>query len=45
MRKEYHLTIESIGKGDLFCQKWYLYKRVKGLDLWAEHPPPPTRPP
>ena len=38
MRKEYHLTIEGIGKGDLFCQIWYMYKRMKGLDLWAEHP-------
>ena len=30
--KGYHLLIESVRKGCLFCQKWYTYKGYKSLD-------------
>ena len=36
MCKGYHLSIEGIRKGYLFCKKWYI--KGKGLDLGAEPP-------
>ena len=44
MWKGYHLSLEGIQKGYLFCLKWYI-PRVKGWSLgqslFGEYPPPP----
>ena len=44
MWKGYHLSLEGIQKGYLFCLKWYI-QRVKGWSLgqslFGEYPPPP----